>query len=452
MSQVTYKKREVLEVIKFIDLFAGMGGTRIGFESACNDLNIQTECVFSSEIKPYAVELYQHNFQGEYVHGDITLINENDLPEFDFLLGGFPCQAFSSAGKRHGFNDTRGTLFFDIARILKYRKPQGFLLENVDGLVTHDKKNNKDEIGNTLKVILEILKEIGYKVEWEILNSNAFAVPQKRKRVYIVGSLISKPNLNDFEVKKSCLKDVLQTGINCPDTKFRNKLLELYSYQELYGKSIKDKRGGMNNIHSWDLELKGQLNYQQKNLMSLLLKERRRKKWAEEIGIDWMDGMPLTIDQIYTFYNEISKKELQRLLDDLAEKGYIKYEHPKSLIRNENGTTKREPNTTIPRGYNIVTGKLSFELNKILDPNDQVNTLVATEVDKIGVLDNNGIRTLTDRECLRLFGFPDNYTINIKQKNLYDLIGNTVVVPVIKAVSLRVLESIGYTANIVKAA
>ncbi len=428
-------------MIKFIDLFAGMGGTRVGFEEACHELGIQSKCVFTSEIKPYAVELYKNNFNNESVNGDITQVDEKDIPDFDFLLGGFPCQAFSTAGKRHGFNDTRGTLFFDIARILKEKKPSGFLLENVEGLVTHNRLNPKDKVGNTLTTIIDVLSDIGYSVEWKVLNANDFGVPQKRKRIYITGSLNSKPNLEEFETKKSKLKNIIESNIECKKTKFKDKLLSLYSPQELYGKAIKDKRGGKDNIHSWDLELKGDLTSIQKELMGKLLKERRRKKWAEEIGIVWIDGMPLTLNQIYTFFNKINKNELESALDDLVAKDYIKFEHPKELHKEENGLTKRIPDESKPKGYNIVTGKLSFELNKLLDPEGEINTIVATETSKIGVVDKDGIRNLTDRECLRLFGFPDSYKINISQKDLYDLIGNTVVVPVIKAVSIRTLEA-----------
>ncbi len=430
-------------MVRFIDLFAGMGGTRVGFEQACEELGVEAKCVFTSEIKPYAVELYKHNFGNENVHGDITSIDESEIPDFDFLLGGFPCQAFSSAGKRHGFNDTRGTLFFDIARILKAKKPKAFLLENVEGLVTHDRKTNRDKTGNTLDTILDVLTGLGYKVSWSVLDSSNFGVPQKRKRIYITGTLSNKPSLSDFKAIRNNLDSVLESGIKCPTTKFREKLLELYTPEFLAGKAIKDKRGGANNIHSWDLELKGSLTETQKRLMSKLLKERRRKIWAEEIGIDWMDGMPLTLKQIHSFFNEVNINELESLLNDLTEKDYIKFEHPKALVVNENGVKSRVPDESKPKGYNIVTGKLSFELNKILDPKDQVNTIVATETSKIGVLDTNGIRNLTDRECLRLFGFPDSYTVNINQKSLYDLIGNTVVVPVIKAVCLRTFAAMG---------
>lgn len=426
-------------MIKFIDLFAGMGGTRIGFEQACKDKNIETECVFTSEIKPYAVDLYKYNFKGK-VDGDITKVSENDIPDFDILLGGFPCQAFSNAGNRRGFNDSRGTLFFDIARILKHKKPTAFLLENVEGLVSHPKKEHNHETGKTLSIILDILKELGYKVSWKILDSSLFGVPQKRKRVYIVGHKDNQINLSEFTTRKAVIGDILEKNIYCPQTPFRDKLLNHYSRKDLYGKAIKDKRGGKGNIHSWDIELKGKVSKEQKELMAQLLKERRKKGWAVEIGITWMDGMPLTLDQVYTFYNKVNKRTLEIMLHDLTHKGYLQFEHPKELINLDDGTTMREPNLNKPKGYNIVTGKLSFELNKILDPNCISNTIVATETSKIGVLDTDGIRTLTDRECLRLFGFPDDYSSNIKQKHLYDLIGNTVVVPVIKEVSKKIIN------------
>jgi len=144
-------------IITFIDLFAGMGGMRIGFEQAVAELGFLSECIFSSEIKTHAKAVYQCNFGEDYTHGDITQVNEKDMPDFDFLLAGFPCQAFSNAGKRLGFEDTRGTLFFDVARILKEKKPKGFLLENVEGLVTH---NN----GATLETILTVLDDLGYNV------------------------------------------------------------------------------------------------------------------------------------------------------------------------------------------------------------------------------------------------------------------------------------------------
>lgn len=174
--------------MKVIDLFAGIGGIRLGFEQAFDDI----ECVFSSEIDKFAIQTYQANHNNETVHGDITQIDTADIPEHDILLAGFPCQPFSQAGLKKGFNDTRGTLFFDIERILLAKKPQAFLLENVKQLKGHDK-------GRTLQVILEHLDSAGYKVYYDVLKARDFGVPQNRERIYLVGFL--NHNIN-FEFPK----------------------------------------------------------------------------------------------------------------------------------------------------------------------------------------------------------------------------------------------------------
>ncbi|WP_439241610.1 DNA cytosine methyltransferase [Lonepinella sp. BR2474] len=165
-------------MIKIIDLFAGIGGIRLGFEQAFGAV----DCVFTSEIDKYAVQTYQANFPNEKISGDITLIDESAVPNHDILLAGFPCQPFSQAGLKKGFTDTRGTLFFDIERILLAQKPQAFLLENVKQLKGHDK-------GKTLAVILEHLKSAGYKVYYDVLKARDFGIPQNRERIYIVGFL-----------------------------------------------------------------------------------------------------------------------------------------------------------------------------------------------------------------------------------------------------------------------
>lgn len=418
--------------VKFVDLFAGMGGIRKGFELACESMKLESECVFTSEIKPHAVEILKQNNSCEKIHGDITKINEKDIPDFDFLLAGFPCQAFSSAGKRLGFLDTRGTLYFEVERILKEKKPKGFILENVEGLVIHDRKDKKSPIGQTLSTILQSLENLGYKVEWKVLNSKYFGVPQERKRIYIIGTDRKKPDMNFQVGKVKKIKEILESGLPTVNSKIVSLLLSHFSAEELQGKAIKDKRGGKDNIHSWDIELKGKVTNSQKELLNKLLTERRKKKWAYEYGIEWMDGMPLTKEHIKIFYDV---KNLEEILEDLVNKGYLKKEYPKRKIAG-----KRVQDTNLPIGYNIVTGKMSFEINKILNPESIAPTLVAMDMRGLFVVDGKGLRNLSLREGLRLFGYPEDFKFEIEKSLGYDLLGNTVVVPAIEEVSKRVLK------------
>ena len=177
--------------------------------------------------------------------------------------------------------------------------------------------------------------------------------------------------------------------------------------------------------------------------------ERRQHKWAEIIGIEWMDGMPLTEQQIASFF---SHPQLHEMLDDLTEKHYLVFEHPKQRVwhsdANGNRWSTRVPDKTKPKGYNIVTGKLSFEVSSILDPDKPVNTIVAMDMNTIGVVDGDGLRHLTLREGLRLFGYPESYTLDFfySEKdginNGYDLLGNSVCVPVIKMVADRLVQKL----------
>ena len=168
--------------IKSIDLFAGIGGIRLGFDNAFGD---EIETVFVSEWDEYAQKTYKANFKDNFeIAGDITTIDEKDIPAFDICLAGFPCQAFSLAGKHQGFNDDykgkcRGTLFLDVARICEYHKPKVIFCENVKGLTIHDK-------GQTFRIIVDTFRNLGYKVFTKILNSKDFGVPQNRERIYIV--------------------------------------------------------------------------------------------------------------------------------------------------------------------------------------------------------------------------------------------------------------------------
>ena len=198
-SEKTEKPKN--KIYKTIDLFAGIGGIRLGFEQTNRVKN-----VFSAEIDKYACQTYETNF-GENPYCDITQLNEKKLPDFDILLAGFPCQAFSIAGRRGGFDDVRGTLFFDVARILKQKRPKAFLLENVKGLTNHDK-------GKTFQTIMNILEnELEYIVHYAVLNSKDYGIPQKRERIYIVGFLkdINFKFPKKKNIKKT-IKDIMENS------------------------------------------------------------------------------------------------------------------------------------------------------------------------------------------------------------------------------------------------
>lgn len=195
-----------METLRFIDLFCGIGGFRVAMEQACIENDIIPQCVFSSDIDASCQDSYEANF-GDRPYGDITKVDENSIPDHDVLFAGFPCQPFSIIGNKRGFNDIRGTLFFDIARILKAKMPKAFILENVKQLVGHDK-------GQTLKVIIQTLEDLGYSVRFSVLNALDYGLPQKRERVIIVGH--REPILFSFPAPirpYKSLDEILETNV-----------------------------------------------------------------------------------------------------------------------------------------------------------------------------------------------------------------------------------------------
>ena len=220
--------------MRYLSLFSGIGGFEKGIQQAYELQKMGTEsqnspdtegrtpqhaecplCVGYSEIDPYAIQIYEKHFPNHKNWGDITQIRGEELPDFDLLLGGFSCQPFSIAGKRRGFDDTRGTLFFDIARILKAKRPRYFLLENVKGLLSHDG-------GKTFQTILGVLTDLGYELQWQVLNSKNFGVPQNRERVFIIGHSrgtsrpkvfpIGEGDAKDFNVQEGETKEIVQVN------------------------------------------------------------------------------------------------------------------------------------------------------------------------------------------------------------------------------------------------
>jgi DNA (cytosine-5)-methyltransferase 1 len=240
--------------MKFIDLFCGIGGFRIAFES------VGGKCVFSSDIDKYACETYRLNF-GEYPLGDITTLNENEIPNFDILCAGFPCQPFSIGGLRKGFSDTRGTLFFDIERIIRAKRPKAFILENVKGLLNHDK-------GKTLNVIINKLGNrvnfndnqnkshdcLNYDIHYQVINSREFGVPQNRERIYIIGfdkkinfkfpKIIKHKKLTeiiDYSLDNNTLSEILAKNIKT-HLEQHKKYSEIKNLDYLLGYEVRKSR------------------------------------------------------------------------------------------------------------------------------------------------------------------------------------------------------------------
>lgn len=213
--------------IKFIDLFCGLGGFHIAAQTVFN----KSECVFSCDFDVDAQKSYEENF-GEKPFGDVTQINEKDIPEHDILFAGFPCQAFSICGDQKGFEDTRGTLFFDIARILQAKQPKAFVLENVKQLVTHNQ-------GKTFQRILETLHNLGYQTHHKILNAIDFGLPQKRERVFIIGFREARHFV--WKLKKTpmkSLREVLEKDVD--EFYFASEKIKRNRLKSIAGKFVSD--------------------------------------------------------------------------------------------------------------------------------------------------------------------------------------------------------------------
>lgn len=318
---------------KFIDLFAGIGGFRLGFQ------NKGFECVYSSEINEHAQDMYYENF-GEMPSGDITKINEKEIPDHDILCAGFPCQPFSIAGDKKGFEDTRGTLFFDIIRILKEKKPKAVVLENVKHFKNHDK-------GKTLKVVLSSLKEIGYTTNWQVLNAKDFGVPQNRERTIIVGFLDNKKF--DFNLLKQYPKIKLETILDDYNEEF--EFLDEDEY------TIID-------------------NYKEQNSGLIFIGYRNKKMRTKGV----------------------------------------------------------RPNTEH-------LSRVHKQPNRIYSSKGTHPTLSSQESSgRYFIYHENKVRKLTLKECYKLMGFPNDFKLVGSKANLYNRVGNSVVVPMIEAIAEVVKE------------
>jgi len=419
------------KVIRYIDLCSGIGGFRVGLQQFQADTGhaYDFQCVLSADIKPDAIKIYNINFDEDMDKTDIYNIDVSDIPGFDLLCCGFPCQPFSSAGNKMGFSDSRGGMIFKILEICKHHRPDTFILENVSNLLTLEKGQYIEQIDN-------MFSGLGYKISYKKLNGLDFGVPQSRERVFIIGCLGGE--MIDFSrldcTKHPTLRDSIEYTAKYTDIDklFADRLLKLHKQRSIFGHKIQDKRGGDVNIHSWDIDYNGELSQEEKDLMNKIMLERRKKHWAKKKNITWMDGMPLTEADIRTFYD---KPGLPIMLERLVGLGYLKPEKCKDLVNGER-VYKADSET----GYNICKGKLSFPVSRILDPDGVSPTLTATDSCKLVVIiDDKYVRRLTALELKRLCGFPDGFKV-LDDVNVYDLFGNTLMPPIVRQLLRLIYE------------
>lgn len=428
----------------YASLFSGIGG----FEQALNKLG--GTCVFASEFDKFAAQAYEVIY-GEKPAGDITQIEAEDIPNHDLLVGGFPCQAFSVAGNRKGLEDARGTLFFEIARIAKEKQPKALLLENVKGLVNHDK-------GRTLDLMIETLNEIGYIVDFDVLNSKFFGVPQNRERIFIVA--------------------------------IQNDLIEAepFSEETTKGNTIvpKGKRriGEWANVFNFDFPKQSEVSTRLRDILETdvdekyYLDEEKTKRLVEQLN----EGAGLGKDgELGTLVNGVN-------ISPCIDANYAKGIGPADVAKNRN----RRPMYTEPQmlGHVDIRGNDSIkrvyspdginptlttmggghrepriaEVRPVLTPDrmekrqngrrfkeDGEESFTLTSQDKHGVAIGNPpkyrIRKLTPRECWRLQGFPDEAhdaveSAGISDSQRYKQAGNAVTVNVIEAIGERLIPLI----------
>ena len=379
--------------MKFLDLFAGIGGFRLGMESAGH------ECVGFCEIDKYARASYKaiHNTEGEIELHDITRVTDESIRRFgsvDVICGGFPCQAFSTAGHRRGFEDTRGTLFFEIARFASILRPKYLFLENVRGLLNHDG-------GATFETIIRTLDELGYDVEWQVLNSKNFGVPQNRERVFIIGHLRGGSGRKVFPLSGD------GASITCEQPKI-NKVGNIR-------KKGKSQSGDVVSIDSLAPTLCSTTT--QKDPLKVLI-ENEIKQFGilqpnyNQSGVVYdTDGISPTI-RAY----QGGGLEPKIRVKEATSKGYAEAEIGDSVnLSHPNSKTRRGR-----VGKQVANTLLTGESQGVIEPDFR-------------------IRKLTPRECWRLQGFPDWAFDKAQEVNsnsqLYKQAGNSVTVNVIAAIA-----------------
>ena len=403
---------------RVFSMFSGVGGFEMGLLTSGK----QVRLVGYSEIDKYAIQIFESKYKGIKNYGSATDIDEIKLPDFDLLVGGFPCQAFSVAGKRGGFDDTRGTLFFDVARILRHKKPKHFILENVKGLLSHDS-------GRTFQTILKVLADIGYLVQWEVCNSKNFGVPQNRERVYLVGHLRGQSRPKVFPIRKvgsennqnnhpkEITKDLPQAyrvyDTNGVSTTLRAVGGGVGAKTGLYQVGMIARNGKV--IHKDTATcldanyFKGFDNMGQRTgveIRACLTPDRHNKRQNGRRFKD--DGEPM--------FTLTSQDKHGVMITEATSKGY-------AVAKEGDSINLSVPNSKTRRG------RVGKQIAQTLDTGVQQYTLRSSR-----------IRRLTPTECERLQGFPDGWTEGVSDTQRYKCLGNAVTTNVVSEIAKRLLK------------
>jgi len=433
-------------MIKYIDLFGGVGGFRLGIERATCEDNWKQEskwkrtewdnifrqrnitsnnsrreksqqkqghrlqlwkCVGYYDTDKYAVQTYNKNFHENHKPTDIRNVHERDIPDFDVLCAGFPCQSFSIAGKRRGFEDTRGTLFFEIARIARCKRPSYLFLENVKGLLSHDE-------GRTFATILRTLDELGYDAEWQVLNSKHFGVPQNRERVFIIGCLRGQPKPKVFPLGEGSKED---NTMEQREAMISNSSPREFKWQNIspavLGRDYKDPK----------------IVYYQKS-------DKKDFRVIMDEGVS--PSVQARNDTHKIIYAQKADREIARIYspEGIAPCLHLKtggWQEPKIVA-----SRGRNPNNPSDRTIGAPT-------EQRLEVNEEGISNVLTSVQKDNmVLEYQNIRHLTPLECERLQSFPDGWTEGVSDTQRYRQMGNAVTVNVIEAIVRRWNENEKY--------
>lgn len=374
-------------MLKFFDLFSGMGGFRLAFEKA------GFQCVGHCECDKHANKLYMNYFNTtkEKYFNDATTINTDELPDFDILCGGFPCQSFSIAGQQGGFDDERGQLFYEVIRILKDKKPKCFLLENVKNLLSHD-------FGRTFQKILKSLADLGYILQWQVINSKSY-LPQNRERIFLVGFLTTECFRQIFPVTGTFKQDIIADTADL-----------------IYWKNSREK--WVNEKKNYVPAIKTQSDLCRQTLLKIgTLRTHNDGRGFREIKDGCCPAIPARA-------REDGSGQPIVLIKNNTKKGYEPAGIGDSInISFLNSKTRR--------------GRVGKGLSQTLETSCTQATF-----------DGVGIRRLTPLECFRLQGFPDDIyykakEINISDAQLYKMAGNAVCVPVVFDIAQRIFETWG---------